>query len=100
NLFSSVIFLLSFHIFFFFFFQAEDGIRDFHVTGVQTCALPISAFPKDKPDERIDLVLQSPRADISQEGYDVSTSIDGMVADNGNGWALGGGVGSSHYATF
>src|SRR5690606_41193243 len=24
------------------FFQAEDGIRDFHVTGVQTCALPIS----------------------------------------------------------
>src|SRR5690606_40088404 len=26
-----------------FFFQAEDGIRDFHVTGVQTCALPISA---------------------------------------------------------
>src|SRR5690606_34263191 len=25
-------------------FQAEDGIRDFHVTGVQTCALPISRF--------------------------------------------------------
>src|SRR6266511_2705122 len=29
-------------MYFFFFFQAEDGIRDFHVTGVQTCALPIS----------------------------------------------------------
>src|SRR5206468_9379301 len=28
---------------FFFFFQAEDGIRDLIVTGVQTCALPISA---------------------------------------------------------
>src|SRR5207302_7034805 len=28
------------------FFQAEDGIRDFHVTGVQTCALPIS--PKQR----------------------------------------------------
>src|SRR5256885_6772054 len=27
----------------FFFFQAEDGIRDYKVTGVQTCALPISA---------------------------------------------------------
>src|SRR5690606_39619627 len=27
-----------------FFFQAEDGIRDFHVTGVQTCALPISTL--------------------------------------------------------
>src|SRR2546426_5906918 len=30
-------------LFFFFFFQAEDGIRDYKVTGVQTCALPI--FP-------------------------------------------------------
>src|SRR5580700_9423408 len=28
----------------FFFFQAEDGIRDLYVTGVQTCALPISAW--------------------------------------------------------
>src|SRR5699024_11502992 len=28
----------------FFFFQAEDGIRDRNVTGVQTCALPISFF--------------------------------------------------------
>ena len=27
-----------------FFFQAEDGIRDTSVTGVQTCALPISIF--------------------------------------------------------
>src|SRR5690606_40495304 len=31
----------SWCFFCFFFFQAEDGIRDFHVTGVQTCALPI-----------------------------------------------------------
>src|SRR2546426_6032231 len=29
--------------FYFFFFQAEDGIRDYKVTGVQTCALPILA---------------------------------------------------------
>src|SRR5256885_6325639 len=28
-------------LYFFFFFQAEDGIRDYKVTGVQTCALPI-----------------------------------------------------------
>src|SRR2546426_7695032 len=34
--------LTMFSIFFFFFFQAEDGIRDYKVTGVQTCALPIS----------------------------------------------------------
>src|SRR6266403_834377 len=32
-------------MFFFFFFQAEDGIRDLYVTGVQTCALPISLPP-------------------------------------------------------
>src|SRR2546429_4163726 len=30
------------HVVFVFFFQAEDGIRDVAVTGVQTCALPIS----------------------------------------------------------
>src|SRR5256885_2144393 len=33
-------------LFFFFFFQAEDGIRDYKVTGVQTCALPISCKPE------------------------------------------------------
>ena len=36
-----------------FFFQAEDGIRDYKVTGVQTCALPIYWFRKDwfdRPD--------------------------------------------------
>src|SRR5690606_40670333 len=32
-----------------FFFQAEDGIRDFHVTGVQTCALPIWLRPVRAP---------------------------------------------------
>ena len=28
----------------YFFFQAEDGIRDYKVTGVQTCALPIQPY--------------------------------------------------------
>src|SRR5207302_2545288 len=38
---------------FFFFFQAEDGIRDFHVTGVQTCALPIfGTTSRRKPPAR------------------------------------------------
>src|SRR5208283_5907731 len=36
-------FCFFFFCFFFFFFQAEDGIRDRDVTGVQTCALPISS---------------------------------------------------------
>src|SRR2546430_11774308 len=36
-------------IFLFFFFQAEDGIRDLTVTGVQTCALPISRAIHSRP---------------------------------------------------
>src|SRR5256884_6428380 len=32
---------MAMYLFLFFFFQAEDGIRDVAVTGVQTCALPI-----------------------------------------------------------
>src|SRR5690606_39803801 len=45
----------------FFFFQAEDGIRDFHVTGVQTCALPIS----DALAERGRVVVRRAYADWS-----------------------------------
>jgi len=40
---------LKFFIVFFFFFQAEDGIRDRDVTGVQTCALPTLALGYTKP---------------------------------------------------
>src|SRR5258706_6869204 len=51
----------------FFFFQAEDGIRDWSVTGVQTCALPICCRVRDAavggdvvsgPVESVDRVLQ------------------------------------------
>src|SRR3989454_1080053 len=35
-------------MFFFFFFQAEDGIRDYKVTGVQTCALPICVYQEER----------------------------------------------------
>src|SRR5690606_39410301 len=41
-----------------FFFQAEDGIRDFHVTGVQTCALPISLRPRLCAQPRLHLAPQ------------------------------------------
>src|SRR5436189_672940 len=40
--------LLLYFVVFFFFFQAEDGIRDTSVTGVQTCALPISNYITEK----------------------------------------------------
>src|SRR2546427_4968580 len=40
--------LIFYCFFFFFFFQAEDGIRDLTVTGVQTCALPISTVQRGR----------------------------------------------------
>src|SRR5688572_20050917 len=45
----NVLFLVCWYVYafcFFFFFQAEDGIRDLTVTGVQTCALPITVRPE------------------------------------------------------
>src|SRR6266511_4670295 len=47
-----VFFFAIYSVLFFFFFQAEDGIRDFHVTGVQTCALPI-LIPTTPPESAI-----------------------------------------------
>src|SRR5437773_6184859 len=46
--------------FWFFFFQAEDGIRDRDVTGVQTCALPISIESVDRDLERAAYTLGRP----------------------------------------
>src|SRR5256884_8663468 len=51
-------------MFMFFFFQAEDGIRDVAVTGVQTCALPISA--ERCPDARA--TNPTPQASCSRQG--------------------------------
>src|SRR2546427_2093260 len=42
---------VCFGVVFFFFFQAEDGIRDLTVTGVQTCALPIYGVLRRRPEE-------------------------------------------------
>src|SRR6266511_3769607 len=44
--------------YFFYFFQAEDGIRDFHVTGVQTCALPILTLRGTLPSRAERLVAE------------------------------------------
>src|SRR6266487_6555401 len=50
---------------FFFFFQAEDGIRDGRVTGVQTCALPIShGWPVDPAVEQAENEDLSPLSDL------------------------------------
>src|SRR5262249_59340109 len=54
---------------FFFFFQAEDGIRDWSVTGVQTCALPISSSPRRlRPEQREGPLSAPPRRRRGDEG--------------------------------
>src|SRR5438445_3517385 len=60
-----IFFFFFLRLFFFFFFQAEDGIRDIGVTGVQTCALPISrrCRPSRCPRDSIAKV-DTGRADI------------------------------------
>src|SRR5690606_40860439 len=82
--------LLVFCFFLFFFFQAEDGIRDFHVTGVQTCALPISAQHIAKPGRESALEL-APR--YQAPDYRGSGKLEGMKAivtgaDSGIGRAV------------
>src|SRR5699024_11851474 len=44
----------------YFFFQAEDGIRDRNVTGVQTCALPISGRASYHPSSLSHSLIRSP----------------------------------------
>src|SRR2546430_16730514 len=56
--------------FFFFFFQAEDGIRDLTVTGVQTCALPILELTA-----RLESVLEVIYL-IFNEGYSATAGED------------------------
>src|SRR5690606_40500284 len=64
----------------FFFFQAEDGIRDFHVTGVQTCALPICSaggkYFQGRAGERDGQMPGTPRG-ILDVDIDHRTGIDG-----------------------
>src|SRR6185312_16645931 len=62
------------HPFLCFFFQAEDGIRDLIVTGVQTCALPIYAVHWAAEAERLgagEVLLNSMRSEERREGKSV-----------------------------
>ena len=57
---SLILFFFFFFFDFFFFFQAEDGIRDRLVTGVQTCALPISRRSKENSWAEVILTRSKP----------------------------------------
>src|SRR2546427_995034 len=59
----------------FFFFQAEDGIRDLTVTGVQTCALPIS--------ERLYYLYRNKLLVIRTSGYFHSPALAAFAATAG-----------------
>src|SRR5256885_2444672 len=62
----------------FFFFQAEDGIRDYKVTGVQTCALPICG-------------MHASVSDIGDNGNVVGSSEMGDGTRHAFKWTLAGG---------
>src|SRR5258708_31071886 len=73
--------------FVFFFFQAEDGIRDDLVTGVQTCALPIldraprPVEPPPDPINRGDTKMQSAtRPIVHSSGIATALAIAGTIA--------------------
>src|SRR5690606_40197105 len=66
----------------YFFFQAEDGIRDFHVTGVQTCALPILEEGQISLKDSVDTgngtfrFYDRTMRDVRQGGYGMLTIRD------------------------
>src|SRR2546430_4708418 len=73
--------------FFFFFFQAEDGIRDLTVIGVQTCALPISllkAYERMRLRERAAVVFMG----------------DGVLREPLERYAREHGLGGAHFTGF
>src|SRR5438874_12958862 len=71
-------------LFFFFFFQAEDGIRDLYVTGVQTCALPICRHLVGVVVER---AFGERGAQRTQQAFQASTG-DGRDNGGGGWWRL------------
>src|SRR5439155_2991715 len=70
-----VLFDVGFILFCIFFFQAEDGIRDGHVTGVQTCALPIY-LPRRR---RLLRVILDSRLRLSPRSRVVETAEDDLL---------------------
>src|SRR2546426_1868984 len=93
---------MSQYIFFFFFFQAEDGIRDYKVTGVQTCALPISVLLA--PQLALDPVPLAPLELAAGVALLLCNGIPGELHDDRDGDRKSTRLNSSHlvisYAVF
>jgi len=56
--------------------------------------------PEDQPDKKASVGLQNAQADFSQDGYNVSTAIDGKKAPSNNGWASSPKLGVNRTAIF
>src|SRR5437763_43997 len=88
---SNLIFFASYYppvFIFFFFFQAEDGIRDTSVTGVQTCALPIS------PRSPLPVTSSTASETSGARGSAALRAVRTVGSSNGRtvscGWSTGG----------
>src|SRR5690606_1855744 len=68
---------------FVFFFQAEDGIRDFHVTGVQTCALPIFTDEDFQPVAQLPYHIKKSGADLGEELFTLGYPREEIVYNEG-----------------
>src|SRR5256885_4187965 len=64
---------------FFFFFQAEDGIRDYKVTGVQTCALPISRAQHAFVEELSETIIPADSHSGGAKAANVADYIDHVL---------------------
>src|SRR5437660_49853 len=76
------------YCFFFFFFQAEDGIRDGHVTGVQTCALPIWILTFSPASNQIQIQTYSPYINQFESTSAGNFTINYDMQGTGNNFTL------------
>src|SRR5689334_24134144 len=89
---------MDFIFVFFFFFQAEDGIRDGTVTGVQTCALPICAGNPARGKPRRDREMAE--RTISKTDARESTRFVGRIVRDRKSTRLNSSHSSISYAVF
>src|SRR5690606_31888016 len=65
-------------------FQAEDGIRDFHVTGVQTCALPISKELNHAGSQQPDVLPIYKPLPVDGRGLEICVNDEFDLGRSGN----------------
>src|SRR5260370_28307294 len=72
-----------------FFFQAEDGIRDSSVTGVQTCALPISLGWDTDPVPGDPQVISAEAAHLTQVANEITSQVTALRQTSADGVQIG-----------